>query len=55
MFREILERAFICVLGQLTYAERWSRLSSVSRKNSWDWDMKIVSLLARSRVVNLVV
>jgi len=30
-------------------------LSNMGRENSWDWDMKIVSSLARPRVVNLVV
>ena len=51
----MLERAFIRFYGQLTYAERVGQLSSVGRENSWDWDMKIVSSLARSRVVNLIV
>ena len=33
MFGEILESAFICVYGQLTYAKRCGQLSSVGREN----------------------
>jgi len=39
VFDEMLERAIIRVLGQLTYVERWSQWSSVGGENSWDWDM----------------
>jgi len=33
VFDEILERGFICVYGQLTYAERCGQLSSVGGEN----------------------
>ena len=33
MFDEMLERAFIRVYGQLTYAESWGQLSSVGGEN----------------------
>jgi len=44
----MLERAFIHVYGQLTYAERSGQLSSVGRKNGKYLDMKIVQVLVRS-------
>ena len=33
VFDEMLERAFICIYRQLTYAERWGQLSSVGTEN----------------------
>ena len=33
VFDEMLERAFIHVYGQWTYAERWGQLSRVGREN----------------------
>ena len=33
VFDDMLERAFICVYGQLTYAERCDQLSSVGGEN----------------------
>ena len=33
VFDEMLERASIRILGQLTYAEKWGQLSSVGREN----------------------
>ena len=33
VFDEMLERAFIRISGQLTYAERWGQLSSIGREN----------------------
>ena len=51
----MLERAFIRVYGQLTYAERRGQLSSVGRENDKNLDMKIVQVLVRSLIANLVV
>ena len=48
LFDEMLERAFIRVYGQLTYAERWGQLPSVGRENDKYLDMKIVQVLVRS-------
>ena len=44
----MLERVFVRVFGQLTYAERCSQLSSVGRENDKYLDMKIVQVLVRS-------
>ena len=55
VFDEMLERAFILVYGQLTYAERWGQLSSVGSENGKYLDMKIVQVLVRSLIANLVV
>ena len=33
VFDEMLERAFICIYGQLTYAKRRGQLSNVGREN----------------------
>jgi len=33
VFNEMLERAFIRIYGQLTYAEMWGQLSSVGGEN----------------------
>ena len=33
VFDQMLERAFICIYGQLTYAERWGQLLSMGREN----------------------
>ena len=55
LFDEILERAFIHVLKQLTYAERRGQLSSMGRKNGKNLDMRIVRVLARSKIVIFVV
>ena len=44
VFDEMLERVFILILGQLTYAEMWGWLFSMGRVNNRDLDMKIVSV-----------
>ena len=44
----MLERVFILIYGQLTYAERVGQSSSVGRKNGKYLDMKIVRVLVRS-------
>ena len=51
VFDEMLERAFICVYGQLTYAKRSGQLSSVGRENEWYLDMRIIQVLVRSRII----
>jgi len=48
VFDEMLERAFIRVYGQLTYAERRGQLSSMDTENDKYLDMKIVQVLVRS-------
>ena len=55
MFDEILERTFIRILGQLTYAERWGQLPSVGRENSQYLDMRIVHVLVRSKIAIFVI
>ena len=42
VFDEMLERAFVCDYGQLTYDGRWGQLSSVGRENGEYLDIKIV-------------
>ena len=44
----MLERVFIRIFGQLTYAERVGQLSSGDRKNGKYLDMKIVQVLVKS-------
>ena len=51
----MLKRAFICVYGQLTDAERQGQLSSVGRENGEYLDMKIVQVLVRSLIAIFVV
>ena len=55
VFGEMFERAFIHVLGQLTYAEKWDQLSSVDRENDKYFDMRIVQILVRFKIVIFVV
>ena len=51
----MLERGFILVYGQLTYTERRGQLSNVGRENGKYLDMKIVQVLVRSLIANLIV
>ena len=51
----MLERAFICVYGELTYAKRWGQLPSVSRENDKYFDMRIVQALVRPMITIFVV
>jgi len=53
VFDEILERAFIHVLGKLTYAKRRGQLSSVGRENDKYLDMKMVQILLDLRLLFL--
>ena len=55
LFDEMLERALMHVLEQLTYNERWGKLSNVGRENDKYLDMRIVQVLVRFKIVMFVV
>ena len=55
VFDEMLERAFIHGLGQLTYTKRWGHWSIVSSENDKHLDMRIVQVLIKSDIIIFVV
>jgi len=54
-FDEMLERAFIHVLEQLTCVERWGQWFSIGKENDEYLDMRIVLVFVRFRIAIFVV